>query len=127
MHHLLAEIGLYPGQPPLLFILNKENGLSQKELAAKLKIKPATLTVMLGRMEKAGLVDRSQDEADQRISRVHITEQGREVYQSAAAVMRQLDAGMFIGFDEEERKILRLFLERIKVNLKEANEARKSS
>ena len=82
---------------------------------------------MLGRMEKAGLVDRSQDEADQRISRVHITEQGREVYQSAAAVMRQLDAGMFIGFDEEERKILRLFLERIKVNLKEANEARKSS
>ena len=29
-HVLLEEIGVYPGQPPMLFILNQEDGLSQK-------------------------------------------------------------------------------------------------
>lgn len=60
-HVLLDEIGVYPGQPPLLFIINKEGGQSQKELADRLKIKPATITVMLKRMEKANLVERKQD------------------------------------------------------------------
>lgn len=29
-HVLLEEIGLYHGQPPMLFILSKHDGLSQK-------------------------------------------------------------------------------------------------
>ncbi len=59
-HVLLEEIGVYPGQPPMLFILNQEDGLSQKKLANKLKIKPSTITVMLKRMEKANLIVRKK-------------------------------------------------------------------
>src|SRR5699024_6267897 len=73
-HVLLEEVDIYPGQPPMLFILNKEGGQSQSELAEKLQVKPSTITVMLKRMEKEGIVERRKDELDQRIIRVYITE-----------------------------------------------------
>ncbi|NMB39345.1 MAG: MarR family transcriptional regulator, partial [Firmicutes bacterium] len=116
---------VYPGQPPLLFILSKESGLIQKDLAARLQIKPATLTVMLSRMEKAGLVTRHQDEEDQRISRVFITDKGRDAFKMAEGVMREIDTDMFKGFKAEERKILKEYLSRIRDNLITAGENRK--
>src|SRR5690606_33080780 len=76
-HGEIQEYGLYPGQPSLLFSLAKREGQSQKELAEELEIKPATLTVMLNRMEKNGLVRRAPDEQDQRVSRIYLTDEGR--------------------------------------------------
>lgn len=117
LHTVLMDIGLYPGQPPLLFILNKEDGLSQKELASRLQVKPATLTVMLKRMEKTELVIRKQDEEDQRVSRVYITEKGQEVFKMAEELMKKVDDQMFKGFTGEEKEKLGIFLNRIKDNL----------
>ena len=75
-HSFLEKTGVYPGQPPLLFALYKENGQSQKDLAKKMRIKPATMTVMIKRMEKTNFIERNQDDNDQRISRIYITEKG---------------------------------------------------
>jgi len=90
-HVLLEEIGVYHGQPPMLFILNKTDGQSQKELATILGVTPATITVMLKRMEKSNLVIRKQDDEDQRISRVYITEEGKEIANKAKQVMNDID------------------------------------
>jgi len=73
-HMQLGKIGLYPGQPPILFMLWNKDGRSQKEFAEKLSLKPATITVMLRRMEKAGILERRIDAEDSRISRVYLTE-----------------------------------------------------
>ena len=48
-------------------------------MARALNLSPATMTVTLKRMEKAGLVLREMDEHDQRILRVHLSEKGREM------------------------------------------------
>ena len=53
-HKLLEDVGIYPGQPPMLLELKKKGGQSQSELANRLNIKPATVTVMINRMEKVG-------------------------------------------------------------------------
>lgn len=121
-HTLLDEIGMYHGQPPMLFILNKKNGQSQKELADRLNVKPSTITVMLGRMEKAGLVDRRQDDEDQRVSRVYITEEGKEVCKKAKQVMKNLGEECFGNFTVEEKVILRRLLLQIRDNLQAAND-----
>lgn len=111
-HVLLDEIGVYHGQPHMLFALSNKDGLSQKELADRLNIKASTITVMLKRMEKANLVMRKQDTKDQRVSRVYITEEGREVCQKAIDVMRKMEEECFGNFTEEERTILkRLFMD----------------
>ena len=67
----LNSIGLHPGQPPMLWHIFKDEGLSQKELASRLKVKPPTVNVSLQRMEKADYICRRQDEKDQRVSRIY--------------------------------------------------------
>ena len=121
-HVLLEEIGVYPGQPPMLLILNKKDGQSQKELADKLNLAPATITVMLKRMEKANLVVRKQDDEDQRISRVYISEEGKEICKKASRVMRNINEECFGNFTMEEKVILRRLLMQIRDNLIIANE-----
>lgn len=116
-HVLLDEIGIYQGQPHMLFILKEKDGQSQKELATKLNIAPATITVMLRRMEKANLVMRNQDTEDQRISRVYITEEGKEVCKKAKDVMKSLEGECFGNFTGEEKVILRRLLMQMKDNL----------
>lgn len=121
-HNVLDKLGLYPGQPPLLFSLYNNDGLSQKELADKIKITPATITVMLKRMEKSSLVTRKQDDEDQRISRVYLTEKGKEVCEELKGVMKSLNEECFSNFTDEEKILLRRLLLQVRDNLMEANE-----
>ncbi|MCR2045024.1 MarR family winged helix-turn-helix transcriptional regulator [Anaerosalibacter massiliensis] len=119
-HVLLEEVGVYPGQPPMLFILNEKDGQSQKELADKLQIKSSTITVMLKRMENSGLVTRRKDELDQRITRVYITKKGKEICNEAIGVMNRVEEEMFRNITIEERIILRRLFMQIRENLNNA-------
>lgn len=120
-HVLLEEIGLYHGQPPMLFILNKTDGQSQKELVTALNVTPATITVMLKRMEKSNLVVRKQDDEDQRISRVYITDEGKELANKANQVMKDIEEECFGNFTPDEKIILRRLLMQMKDNLVPTN------
>ncbi len=115
-HKLLEEIGLYPGQPPLLFILNKNDGNSQRELADMMHVKPSTMNVMIKRMEKAGLIERKQDEEDGRASRVYITDKGRLVCKKSYLAMKKIENQMFSNLTEDELIILRRLLLQVKEN-----------
>lgn len=119
MQKLLNEIGIYKGQPPMLYILGKKDGQSQRELAERLKVKPSTITVMLNRMEKADLVERSQDPDDQRISRVHLTDKGREICKKSNEIMKQIQEECFGNLSLEEQVILRRLFMQVRDNLME--------
>ncbi|MCX7694510.1 MAG: MarR family transcriptional regulator [Caloramator sp.] len=122
LHIILEKLDLYPGQPPLLFTLYKNDGLSQREIADKLHIKPATITVMLTRMEKAGLITRRQDEEDQRISRVYLTQKGREMCEKLKKVMADLNEQCFGNFTEEEKETFKNLLEKMAGNIEKAKD-----
>jgi len=119
-HNLLDKLGIYPGQPPMLFTLYHKDGQSQKELAEKIKIKPATITVMLGRMEKSELVTRRQDTEDQRISRVYITEKGKKVCEELKNVFIALNEECFSNFTDDDKVLLRRLLTQMRDNLMKA-------
>lgn len=126
-HVLLDKIGVYHGQPPMLFILSNKDGLSQKELADILGIKPSTITVMLKRMEKGNLVVRKQDSEDQRISRVYITDEGLKLCKQAREVMNQIEEECFGNFTTEEAIILRRLFLQMKDNIIVARDKEKLS
>ncbi|MFU0799935.1 MAG: MarR family transcriptional regulator [Xylanivirga thermophila] len=119
-HTLLDEIGVYPGQPPMLFALSKKDGQSQTELSEELNLKPSTITVMLKRMEKAELVERRVDMEDQRISRVYITEKGRTVFEEVNRLMDIIKSECFDNFTMEELVLLRRLLMQMRDNLMKA-------
>lgn len=121
MHKLLKNTGIYPGQPPLIFALHKKDGQSQKELADNLSIKPATMTVMIKRMEKANMVERKPDSKDQRITRVFLTDEGQEAYKNLIEVHKIIEKISFSNFSDQEKEDFRRYLVRIKNNLQENN------
>ncbi|MBN2146294.1 MAG: MarR family transcriptional regulator [Anaerolineales bacterium] len=125
LHHyrareLLEGFGLHRGQPPVLFTLWEQEGLTHSELASRLQITPATITRMIQRMEKAGFVQRKPDPDDQRISRVYLTDAGRAIRSQVQAVWERMEVENFGGFSDEERVILRHFLLQIRANLTRA-------
>ncbi len=113
----LAEVGLYRGQPPILMLLYKNDGMSQKEMARALNLSPATMTVTLKRMEKAGLVLREMDEHDQRILRVHLSEKGREMCETGESRIGVVTAELLEGFTLAEQQQLNEYLGRIARNM----------
>jgi MarR family transcriptional regulator, organic hydroperoxide resistance regulator len=126
MHHtrsqaLFGSIGLHRGQPFLLSVLWKEEGLAHSELAARMHVTPATITKMLQRMEDSGFVHRQPDPDDQRVSRVYLTEHGRVVRQRVADMWQTLENETFAGFTSEERDALAGLLSRVRSNLMRAN------
>lgn len=76
LYHQLDEIGIHPGQLPLLRLLDIQDGLSQKEIASRLSLSAPTVTMSIRRLEKNGLVSRQQDQRDQRVSRIYLTDLG---------------------------------------------------
>jgi DNA-binding MarR family transcriptional regulator len=118
---LLEAIGLYRGQPPVLFALWDQEGLTHTELAERLQNTPATITKMIQRMEKAGFVQRRPDANDQRVSRVYLTEAGRAIQARLQAIWDTMEAETFAGLSDEERLLLRRFLQHIRQNLVQVN------
>ena len=116
-HKMLTEIGLHPGQEMILFRLWEADGLTQSELVEQLCVQPATVTKMLNRMVKNGLVERRGDPQDQRISRVYLTDQGRELQKSIEDAWDKLEQYTVATLSLEERVLLRRLLMQVQDNL----------
>jgi DNA-binding MarR family transcriptional regulator len=114
---LIQSYDVFPGQPPLLMRLAKKDGQIQKELADKLNIKPATLTVMINRMQKAGLVERKPDPRDHRVSRVYLTEKGRLAVTAVKEALQIIELKCFEHFSMEEKLLFRRLLQQMHDNL----------
>jgi len=111
-HHSLIRkqmhrLGLHRGQPPVIFALHKQDGMSNSDLAEFLEITPATLTNKVKRMEKAELVLRRRDPDDERVSRIYLTDKGRGLMDKLRQSVEQKDAAMLEGFSKSEKKRLK--------------------
>ena len=117
MHQLFEELGLYRGQYWVLRALWEQDGLTHTELSERARVRPATISKTMDRMEKAGFVVRKPDADDQRVSRVFLTVAGRALQEGVDLVWNQLEAETFAGFTTQEEILLRRFLQQMRDNL----------
>jgi len=113
----MEEIGLHRGQVRILSVLWEREGMTQRELAEELHRRPPTITHSLQRMERAGWIERRQDEEDQRVSRVYLTGAGRSIREEVEGKWQKLEGHALDGLSEEERTQLRAYLTRVLDNL----------
>jgi DNA-binding MarR family transcriptional regulator len=113
----LHELGLYRGQQFVLCALWEEEGVTHSELADHLNVHPATVSNGLKRMERAGFVERRPDPEDQRVSRVYLTDAGREIRGAVEGVWATLEEQTLKGFSAEDQATLECLLERVYENL----------
>lgn len=111
-------MGIHPGQMPILGFLAEHDGVTQKEISKKLNVKPSTITVSIQRLEKMELARKVQDEKDQRMMRVYLTEQGKEVVVQMKKLLQENEKILLAGFSETEVCLLRRMLSQVEDNLK---------
>ena len=113
----MRDLNIHPGQCGMLWVLNKHDGVSQKELAEKMRITPPSITVMIRKMEAEELIEKHQDEKDQRIARIYITEKGRKIAENMDDALHQLEKEAFANMSEQEIMLLHRLLLQMKENL----------
>ena len=120
LRYTLSKTGLHRGQPPVLFALHQKDGLTNSELADRLEVSPATVTNMVKRMECSGFVVRRRDDADERLSRVYLTETGVNILSELEVVLKGIDSKIFSGLDSDEQETLSRMLDKIHENINRA-------
>ena len=68
--------GMTRAQWGILIWLERQPGLSQKELAEILEVEPITVARLIDRLEARGMVERRPDPKDRRIWRLHLCAPG---------------------------------------------------
>ena len=116
------ELGVHPGQLPVMGILYTREGISLREMADLLHVKPPTVTVTVKRLEKAGLVCKKTDREDLRVSRIYMTEKGRSIVQEIRQQVAKDEKILTGGFSEDEIAQLQSFFKRMTDNLSRTEE-----
>lgn len=78
----IAESGLTVPQMSTLEELTREDGLSLKELSARMSLSHSTVSGIIDRLERRGSVERRRDSEDRRYSRIFLSEEVREYVRS---------------------------------------------
>ena len=97
--------------------LGHADGCSQLELVQKTHLKAPTVSVTLKKLEEEGLVVRRQDEMDNRVTRVFLSQKGHDRHEMVHERLHTVDRLLMQGFDEAETAQLLQFLERMRNNI----------
>jgi len=105
----LTPLGLTYPQYLVMLLLWEKDGRAVNELGQPLHLDSGTLTPLLKRMEKAGLVTRRRCDKDERVMRIHLTPAGRAMRDEAVHIPRNLlcDLQMSLPQLEELRETLK--------------------
>src|SRR5262249_46490233 len=94
-----------------------QEGLTQSQLVERMCVQPPTVSKMLDRLEKAGLVERRPDAENSRLVRLYLTEQGTLAQRAIGAIWTDLEQRLIKGLNVEERIVLRRLLVQVHKNL----------
>ncbi|MCP4820151.1 MAG: MarR family transcriptional regulator [Shimia sp.] len=100
----IAPLELTIGTFPALLELWERDGLTQKQLVARLHIEQATMANTLSRMERDGLILRKKDPTDGRIQRVWLTQRARDLQGDATAAAMDQNTETLKGLTEQEQR-----------------------
>ncbi len=86
----IAPFGVTRGQWYFLRVLWQEDGLSQRELSARVGMMEPTTVIALRGMERAGFVTRAREKRDRRTARVFLTRRGRALKGRLLPIAREI-------------------------------------
>lgn len=95
----LLESGLTIQQLRVLMLLDLDNGAAQHDIAEKLGIGLATVTGLVDRLERRGLVIRVPDASDRRVRRAVLSPAGRELVDRIVLVGQELRERLLAAID----------------------------
>ena len=109
----MAKDGLTPGQLGVILLVEANPGISQSALAAALGIDRSTAVALIDRLQRRGLVKRSQRAGDRRANALEIPRAGRPAFARILARLSAHEARIAAALDPADRETLLGFLRRV--------------
>ena len=103
----LDRLGITYPQYLVLMILWEEDGVPVNDIAKKLILNTNTITPLLKRMEKDGIIRRKRSKEDERKVIVQLTAKGREMQEEASLIPEKL-AGRLLQGELKTDDLIRL-------------------
>ena len=119
---VLAEKGIdaFNGaQGRILYVLWQQDGVPIKTISDKCGLAITSLTTMLERMERQGLIRRESDSRDKRKTLLFLTDKAKALRADYDAVSDQMGALYYKGFTDNEIRQFEESQQRIQKNLEE--------
>ncbi len=113
----LFDYELTATQYIVLIRMYEEDGISLTELGERLYLDNPTLTGIIDRMERDGLLQRMRDDIDRRVVNVYLTPKGKLLRYEIEHLAEKTDDDIWKGFSESEKSEMLNYIERIWNNL----------
>lgn len=113
----LLDHGFYAGQDQIMLALDQSDGQTPGQLAARLGVRPPTITKTINRLQVQGFLDKRASETDARQAHIFLTETGRNTIRAIEKSVRKTEKQALKGLDKKEQKTLAKLLSRIESNL----------
>lgn len=110
MHALYEGKGSQKG---ILITLLEVGAVTQRELTRRLGIQPGSVSEVLAKLEKNGLILRTENLQDRRTTDLTLTDQGRLLAQEAAGRRKKRHEEMFSCLTEGEKDTLLTLLDKV--------------
>ncbi|HEX9025510.1 MAG TPA: MarR family transcriptional regulator [Clostridium sp.] len=109
----LIDLNIRSGQHDFLYVISKNEGISQKELSEFLYVGKSTTAKAVKNLIENNYVKRVQDENDKRIYRLSLTEEGKKVMPKIDATFLELVAIFSKDLSKKEEEQTVTVLKRI--------------
>ena len=124
MEPYFARFGISRPQWAVLIVLHRSEqegaagGMRLRDLGERLFIQPPSVTGVVDRLEREGLVARSKEEDDLRVRRVRLTDEGRAVIERVLAVHAGEIQALMRGLTVRQQATLARLLDQLDDHLK---------
>ena len=120
--------GMTRAQWGILIGLERQPGISQKELSELLEVEPITVARLIDRLESRGMVERRPDPRDRRIWRLHLLRPAHDVLHEIDDQRAEMTRMVTARIDPESIEIMTEALMRMKATLtQEAHASRRGA
>ena len=120
--------GMTRAQWAILIWLERQPGISQKELSEILEVEPITVARLIDRLEARGMVERRPDPRDRRIWRLHLLGPAHDVLHEIDDHRADMTRFVTAGIDPDDLDTMTEALMRMKATLtQDSHAARRSS
>ena len=113
----IAAHGITRGQWYFLRVLWTEDGLSQRELSARVGMMEPTTVIALRSMEKTGLIRRVRSADDKRVTKVWLTAKAKRMREEMLLIARGINEDACDGVSRAEFDAFRRAIARMTANL----------
>lgn len=116
----LLEYGFYAGQDQIMMALSQEDGQTPGQLAARLGVRPPTITKTINRLQAQGFLEKRSSESDARQAHIYLSSAGSDAIKAIEKSVRKAEKQALKGLDKKDIRSLAKLLGKIEANLSEA-------